>query len=68
MADCKLLAGCAFFNKAIGPLAEMMRVKYCQGDFENCARYMIATKLGREKVPQSLFPNMQEKAKQILAG
>ncbi len=66
MADCKMLGGCIFFNKTSGQLAETMKSQYCKGDFSKCARYMVATTLGREKVPQTLFPNMQSKAQEII--
>ena len=41
-------------------------LNYCQGDNLKCARYMVAKKLGKEKVPQDLYPNMVEKAKKLM--
>lgn len=71
MADCELLKGCLFFNGKMDintGLGALYREQYCQGRFENCARYIIAKKLGREKVPASLYPNMDERAQEILAA
>jgi len=71
MADCESLKGCIFFNdkmpidKGVGLL---FKKNYCQGDNSKCARYMVAKKLGKEKVPQNLYPNMVEKAKELLLG
>jgi len=42
-------------EKGIGAL---YKKNYCQGDGSECARYMVTKKLGREKVPIYLYPNM----------
>jgi len=70
MADCELLKGCLFFNDKMPEDAGMGAIykkKYCQGDNATCARYMVAQKLGREKVPVNLYPNMNERAREIIA-
>lgn len=48
-------------------LASIYKKKYCQGNFDGCARYMVATTVGKEKVPSNMFPNMREKAEEIIA-
>ncbi len=69
MADCELLAGCLFFNdkmpddKGVGAL---FKQGYCRGDNSKCARYVVAKRLGREKVPANLYPNMLERARHII--
>lgn len=71
MADCVMLKGCLFFNdKMPGDtgLGAIYKKKYCLGDASNCARYMIATTLGRDKVPTNLYPNMDEQARELIAG
>ena len=71
MADCKLLEGCLFFNDkmpAESGLGAIYKKKYCQGDNSNCARYMVASKLGREKVPTNLYPNMVDKANALISA
>jgi len=71
MANCECLAGCPFFNDKMPDtegLGAMIKKKYCQGDNSNCARYMIFKKLGKAAVPANLYPNMQDRANEILAG
>lgn len=71
MADCELLAGCLFFNdkmKGTEGLASLYKQKYCKGDNSQCARYTVFKKLGRPAVPEDLFPNMMDRAMQIVAG
>lgn len=70
MADCDLLKGCLFFNDKMpmeSGVGSLYKQRFCQGDNSKCARYTIATSLGREKVPHDLYPNMDEKAKEIIA-
>lgn len=70
MADCELLKGCLFFNdkmKEDSGMGAIYKNKYCLGDNSECARYMVASTLGREKVPITLYPNMVEKANAIIA-
>ncbi len=69
MAECEFLARCPFFNDKMANMpstANLLKNKFCKGDFTKCARYMIAKTLGREKVPPDLFPNEIDKAKKIL--
>ncbi len=71
MADCECIGGCPFFNdrmKDKESLAAIYKKKYCQGDFADCARYMVFKELGKEAVPASLYPNMRDAAMQLLPG
>jgi hypothetical protein len=71
MADCELLKGCLFFNDKMpmeSGLGAMYKKKYCQGDNTDCARFMVAKALGREKVPLTLFPNMADEARAMIKG
>ena len=71
MADCELLEKCVFFNDKMANMpstAEVIKMRYCREDNSGCARYMVYKALGRGKVPQDLFPNNTEMAKQIIAG
>ena len=71
MADCESLAGCPFFNDKMpdnSGLGAIYKKKYCRDDNSQCARYKIFKKLGKAAVPQNLYPNMQERANQILSG
>jgi hypothetical protein len=69
MAECQLLKNCLFFNDRMpgtSGLGAIYKRNYCQGDNSKCARYVVAKSLGREKVPPNLYPNMWDRAKQIL--
>ena len=71
MADCSCLPKCPFFNDKMPDMpaaAEQIKKRYCKGDNSECARFMVFSKLGREKVPGDLFPRHVDRAKQILSG
>ncbi|MBP1909630.1 hypothetical protein [Methanolobus bombayensis] len=70
MSECDFIKGCIFFNDKMetkSNLASMYKRKYCQDNYGNCARYMVATTVGREKVPSDMFPNMRDKAEEIIS-
>ena len=70
MADCELLKTCIFFNDKMQNMpstAEVIKTRYCRGDYADCARFTIVKTMGREKVPQDLFPNQIEKAREIIS-
>ena len=70
MGECEFIGKCPFFN---GHLAgdeeriEEMKEKYCRNNNLNCARYMVANALGKEKMPPDLFPNEKDRAYQRIA-
>lgn len=71
MADCPSLSGCPFFNDHMAnrPVtAEMMKKHYCRSDHSQCARWMVASRLGRPAVPANLFPDQADRARAILSG
>lgn len=71
MAMCENLSKCPFYQGKMSMdsgLGSMYKKKYCEGDRFICARYMVSSKLGKEYVPSNLYPNMKEKAEEILAG
>jgi len=71
MAQCECLQGCPFFNdkmKDSDGLANMYKKKYCLADNSVCARYMIFKKMGKAAVPETLYPNMVDKARQIIGA
>lgn len=70
MSECEKLKDCIFFNDRMVDMpdvSEMLKNRYCRGDNSKCARYMVATTLGKDKVPPDLFPHMTERAQEILA-
>lgn len=70
MAMCENLAKCPFYQGKMSMetgLGSMYKKKYCEGDRSSCARYMVSSRLGKEFVPANLYPNMKDKAEEILA-
>lgn len=70
MSDCELLKTCIFFNDKMANIpstVEIFKIKYCRGDNTECARYMVFKALGRERVPQDLFPNQVEIAHMVIS-
>jgi hypothetical protein len=47
-------------------LGSIYKRKYCEGDKKICARYKVAQAVGKEFVPLSLYPNMNDKADEII--
>ena len=71
MAHCELLQICPFFGGRMpitDGLGALYKQRYCVGDNSTCARYVVFKKLGREAVPEDLYPNMTRQAQEILAG
>ena len=70
MEECELLKGCLFFNDKMdieAGLGAMFKARYCKGNFQKCARYIVAKAQGRDKVPANLYPNMLEQAQKLAA-
>lgn len=69
MADCKNLKGCIFFNdqmKNMPGTSSVFKKKYCKDDFASCARYVVCEALGKNAVPDDLYPNQSERAQEII--
>ncbi|MDD5729834.1 MAG: hypothetical protein PHN57_01710 [Candidatus Omnitrophica bacterium] len=69
MAECPLLANCIFFNDRMAQMpktAEMMKSRFCKNDNSHCARFIVCTTLGKDKVPSDLFPGEIEVARVII--
>jgi hypothetical protein len=67
---CVCLERCPFFNdrmKDSEGLGRIYKSRYCLGDYTACARYIVFLKLGRERVPPDLYPNMNDRASAVLA-
>lgn len=70
MANCEKISTCIFFNNKMSDMptiAEIYKEKFCKGNNSLCARYMVLAACGMEKVPNDLFPNDREKAKEVIA-
>ncbi len=69
---CPNLERCPFFGDRLENMpatAELLKSEYCLGEGKNykeCARYIVASTLGKEFVPPDLFPHQKERALEII--
>jgi len=71
MSECSRLATCIFFNDQMDDMptvAHLMKAQFCQGAFNECARYRVAEKLGAPNVPRDLYPNDVARADRLLSA
>ena len=69
MSTCENLATCPFHNDKMdvnSGLGALYKKKYCEGDKNICARYKVATTVGKEFVTPHLYPNMDAAAEKII--
>ncbi|MBI9049775.1 MAG: hypothetical protein JEZ00_10170 [Anaerolineaceae bacterium] len=69
MSDCECLQDCPFFNEVMMDMpstADRLKRKYCLGENESCARYMVFKSLGEENVPATLFPMQKVQAEKFI--
>lgn len=58
--NCEFMDNCIFFNDRMGNspgVGVVFKKMYCRGNNRNCARYMIAKRLGASSIPALLYPN-----------
>lgn len=67
--ECELLGSCSFYEKMSGfeGAHKHLRSKYCKRNAEDCARYIVYKALGKEKIPEDLFPVEKERAFAIIS-
>ena len=68
---CEYSDNCIFFNDRMDFMPSTSTVykkMYCMGISHNCARHMIASKLGIERIPSSLYPNNRDMALEVISG
>ncbi len=67
--DCEYLRVCPFYNDRMPMdhgIGAIFKKKYCLGNQDICARYRIASELGKPFIPDALYPNMLEMAQRIV--
>ncbi len=67
---CEHLQACPFYNDKMdieSGIGKMYKKRYCLGNKEECARYIVNKELGAEFVLVNLYPNMHGKADEIIA-
>lgn len=70
MGQCEFLEKCPFYNDRMvkeNQLGTILKAKYCRGNKLLCARYKIATSLGKEYLNNMIFPYMNDRAEQLIA-
>ena len=70
MQECELIDSCPFYNNQLEgdkEQIEAMKEKYCRKNNLNCARYMVLMALGKESMPEDLFPHQKERAYLIIS-
>jgi len=71
MADCECLERCPFFNDKMAnmpSMADMLKSRYCKGDWASCARHRVFLALGEEAVSGDLYPNQAADADKLIAA
>ena len=69
MSECLLLKECRFFNdiiENIPSVSESLKNEYCLGDHTTCARFLIFKAIGKEYLPDEVFPHEAQKAAKII--
>lgn len=67
--SCENLKNCPFYNDRMSMekgLGALYKRKYCEGDKTLCARYQVGSKIGKQSVPDDLYPNMFDRAEKII--
>ena len=70
MSKCECLGQCSFFKyktQTVPAIAKMIKEKYCLGNNDACARYIVFKTLGSKKVPSDLFPVQTDRANKLIA-
>ncbi len=71
MADCVCLPVCPFFNDRMAEIpvtAALLKKRFCKNQYDQCARYRVFSRLGREGVPADLYPTQTHRVDGILAA
>lgn len=70
MGECEFIGGCPFFNDKLNSApdkVEELKLQYCRNNNLNCARYMVATAIGKEMMPEELYPHEKQRAYLVIA-
>ena len=69
MNKCPVLEKCRFFNDIVEnmpSISESLKEQYCLGDNTECARFRIFTAIGKEHLPDDVFPHEMDKAEKLV--
>jgi hypothetical protein len=68
---CECLEKCPFFNDKMADMpsmSDLLKDRYCRGEWRSCARYRVFEVVGRESVPPDLYPAQADKVDGIIAA
>ena len=71
MVVCEAVINCCFYKDKLENMpdnAKSLKEDFCKGDSANCARRIVARRLGDRRVPKDLFPDQREKAIKIISN
>lgn len=60
MICCEISHSCILFKEQLFHTTltfDYLKAKYCDGDFRQCARYILTQTCGSDKVPTYLYPD-----------
>jgi len=69
MNECKNLKNCPFFNDKMVKMpatAKLFKARYCNSNFNECARFVMANLVEGNEVPLDLFPNQHERVNKLI--
>ncbi|MBP1729332.1 MAG: hypothetical protein H6Q56_1705 [Deltaproteobacteria bacterium] len=69
VTNCELIEECFFINDRMTTMpstAAAYKKTYCERDFATCGRYLVCKAIGRENIPQDLFPHQCDRAIEII--
>lgn len=67
---CKFKNSCNFHLDKIADMpatSSVFKKMYCEGIADNCARFMVIKRLGKDDISGSMMPNNRKQAIEILA-
>jgi len=71
MSSCSKKILCAYYHNRFQINSsdyDYNKKKYCEGDYQKCARYIVFEKIGFMKVTNDLLPHQIEKAEKICSN
>ena len=69
MHECPYVSECVLFRRTLDGLPDvawLMKEKHCKRDYMGCALYRISEAIGKENVPEGLFPNQVARAQSLI--
>lgn len=68
--QCEYIDDCVFFNDhmdGVSATISLFKRMYCNGNCLNCARHMVAKRMGCNKIPPTLYPDNRREAFRMIS-